>query len=145
MFKTPAPTGPTMVCMTPNIQPRLVVPNVDEAIAYYVSCLGAQKGPRHAEPSGLVVHAELTIGESTLSLAQAYDDYRLYSPGSFGGSPLLLTLTVDDASAVAAAMVEGGGRVVIPVEDRPYGKRQGRIEDPFGHLWVVSQLLEPAG
>ncbi|HEX2314288.1 MAG TPA: VOC family protein [Thermomonospora sp.] len=130
--------------MTPNIQARLIVADVDEAIAYYVSCLGARRGPRHADPSGHVVHAELTVGESTFSLAQAHDGYRLYAPGSLGGSPLLLTLNVDDARAVGAAMVAGGGRVVVPIEDRPYGRRQGRVEDPFGHLWVVSQLLAPA-
>jgi hypothetical protein len=36
-------------------------------------------------------------------------------------------------------------RAVVPVADRPYGKREGRIEDPFGHLWIVSQILDPAG
>jgi PhnB protein len=38
-------------------------------------------------------------------------------------------------------MVEGGGRLIIPIEDRPYGKREGRVQDPFGHLWVVSETL----
>lgn len=130
--------------MTSQIRPRLIVPDVDEAIAYYVSCLGAHKGVRYAEPSGLVVHAEVTIGESTISLAQAHDEFRLYDPKTLGGSPMLLTLTVDDAPAVGRAMVDGGARVIVPIEDRPYGKCEGRVEDPFGHLWVVSQVLEPA-
>jgi PhnB protein len=130
--------------MTKHIRPRLVVQNVDEATAYYVECLGAKPGARHAEPSGLVVHAELTIGESMLSLTQAYGGYRLHSPRDPGGSPLLLTMTVDDATEVGKAMVDNGGRVVVPIEDRPYGKREGRIEDPFGHLWVVSQPLGTA-
>ncbi|MFD0854299.1 VOC family protein [Actinomadura adrarensis] len=128
--------------MTKHIRPRLIVQDVDKAIEYYVTCLDAKPGARHAEPSGLVVNAELTIGESDLTLAQAYDGYRLHSPRDLGGSPLLLTLTVDDATAVGNAMVDAGGSVIVPIEDRPYGKRQGRIEDPFGHLWVVSQPLE---
>ncbi len=38
-------------------------------------------------------------------------------------------------------MVRLGGALVIPVENRPYGKRQGRVRDPFGHLWVISGAL----
>jgi PhnB protein len=32
-------------------------------------------------------------------------------------------------------MAHHGAEVVIPIENRPYGKRQGRVKDPFGHLW----------
>ena len=129
---------------TPTIRPRLVVEDVDSAVAYYERFLGATRGPRHTEPSGLVVHAEVRIGGSTISLTQACDDYRLYSPEAAAGSPVLLTLTVADASKVGAAMVEGGAAVVVSIEDRPWGRREGRIKDPFGHLWLISQDLAPA-
>lgn len=128
---------------TPNIRPRLIVQDVDTAVAYYERHLGAAPGARYAEPSGLVVHAEVRIGDSTIALAQAYDEYRLYSPESTPSSPVLLTLTVADASAVGAAMVEGGATVIVTIEDRPWGKREGRIRDPFGHLWVISQDTSP--
>lgn len=129
---------------TPSIRPRLVVEDVDVAVAYYQRYLGAVPGPRHAEPSGYVGYAEVRIGNSTITLHQAYDDYRLYSPESAASSPVLLTLTVADASAVGAAMIEGGATVIVSIEDRPWGKREGRIRDPFGHLWVISQVLTPA-
>jgi len=132
------------VATTAGIRPRLVVEDVDAAVDYYDRYLGATRGPRHAEPSGLVVHAELTIGTSTISLTQAHDDYRLYSPQSAASSPVLLTLTVADASAVGDAMVDGGATVLVSIEDRPWGKREGRIRDPFGHLWVLSQDIFPA-
>lgn len=125
--------------VTPSIRPRLVVEDVDAALAYYERYLGAQRGPRHAEPSGLVVHAEIQIGNSTISLTQAHEPYRLYPPQPATGSPVLLTLTVADASAVGAAMVKGGATIIVSIEDRPWGKREGRIQDPFGHLWLISQ------
>jgi len=127
--------------MTDTVRPRLVVPDVDEAIAYYVEHLGAERGLRHAEPSGHVVHAELRIGRSELSLTQASDDWWVSAPAGLGGSPVLLTLTVSDASAVGAAMADGGATVLIPIEDRWYGRREGRLRDPFGHLWIVGQDL----
>ena len=27
------------------------------------------------------------------------------------------------------------------IKDRPYGTREGRIRDPFGHLWILSQQV----
>lgn len=128
-----------------SIRPRLVVANVDVAIDYYRRALGAVPGPRYAEPSGHVVHAEVRIGGSDFSLTQAHPDWRLHAPDELGGSPVLLTLHVADASAVGDAMTADGATVVVPIEDRPYGKREGRIRDPFGHLWVVSQDLAGAG
>jgi PhnB protein len=127
--------------MKPTINPRLVVTNVDEAVSYFVKVLDGVAGIRFAEPSGRVVHAEVTVGDSMFSLTTSVDEWGLLSPDKVGGSPLLLTLSVDDALATGDRMVEGGGQVIIPIEDRPYGKREGRVRDPFGHLWVISQQL----
>jgi PhnB protein len=39
-------------------------------------------------------------------------------------------------------MVAAGARVVIAIADRPWGKREGRIADPSGHLWILSEPIE---
>jgi len=39
-------------------------------------------------------------------------------------------------------MVERGASIVIEITDRPYGKREGRVRDPFGHLWVLTTTIE---
>lgn len=124
-----------------TVTPRLVVPDVHAALAFYTTCLGAARGPLHAEPSGHVVHSEIRIGQHTVSLTQARREWGLDAPETLGGSPVLLTLTVTDASAVGTVMTDGGATVIVPIEDRPYGKREGRIRDPFGHLWIISQTL----
>jgi catechol 2,3-dioxygenase-like lactoylglutathione lyase family enzyme len=33
---------------------------------------------------------------------------------------------------------------VVPIEDRPYGRCEGRVRDPFGHLWIPSHPVLPA-
>ncbi len=38
-------------------------------------------------------------------------------------------------------MIKHDAEVIIPIQDRPYGKREGRFRDPFGHLWILSQEL----
>jgi len=46
-----------------------------------------------------------------------------------------------DCDMVAEKMVAEKADVVVPNKDRPYGKREGRIRDPFGHLWILSQQV----
>ena len=132
--------------MTPSndatdLHPRLVVEDADRAIAYYETALGARLLERFTDGDGRVVHARLGIGGGEVSMAEQVPDWGLLGPRALGGSAVLLHLTVADCDAVGGRMTEHGGEVVIPIADRPYGKREGRIRDPFGHLWIVSTHL----
>ncbi len=60
---------------------------------------------------------------------------------SLEGSPVLIQLEFEDCDMVAEKMVEEKAEVVIPIKDRPCGKREGRIRDPFGHRWILSQQV----
>jgi PhnB protein len=57
-------------------------------------------------------------------------------------TPVLLHLTLPDPDAACARTIERGGAVVIPIQDRPWGKREGRVRDPFGHLRILSRPIE---
>ena len=126
----------------PSLAPRLIVEKVDDAIEFYKATLDAELVERYALTNGVVVHAELRVGRSTFSLAQRVDEWGLLSPDAIGGSPVLLRLEAQSPDAIASRMVERGARVIIEIKDRPYGKREGRIRDPFGHLWVLSATIE---
>ena len=126
---------------SPHLQPRLVVRDARKAIDFYVTALGAEELDRYTEPSGNVVHCELRLGADVFSLTEENVDHTP-SPLSVGGSGLLLRLTVADADDVGRAMVAGGAEVIIPIEARYYGPREGRLRDPFGHLWILSQEEE---
>jgi PhnB protein len=69
-------------------------------------------------------------------------EYGLRGPKSLGGSPVHLSIYVDDADAVANEAVAAGAKLVIPVADQFYGARSGRIEDPFGHIWIIQTQKE---
>ncbi|MEU4647066.1 VOC family protein [Nocardia fluminea] len=126
--------------MNPPLVPKLLVSDADAAITFYTRALGAEVSLRVAE-AGVVNHAELTLGAAAFALAQSVEEWGWADPGSVGGSPVLLVLTDPDPDATAHRMVQLGAEIVIPVENRPYGKRQGRVKDPFGHLWVLSGEL----
>lgn len=121
--------------------PRLIVRDVDAAIEFYQNALGAELMERFAEPDGRVGFAKLTFGDFPLALSEEVPEWGWISPMSLGGSPVLIQLELDDCDTVAGKMVAEKAEVVIPIKDRPYGKREGRIRDPFGHLWILSQQV----
>jgi len=49
---------------------------------------------------------------------------------------------VEDPDATLAEAEKAGGKVLFPVADQFYGFRSGRFQDPFGHVWIVSKVLE---
>ncbi|MEU6476634.1 VOC family protein [Streptomyces sp. NPDC047017] len=128
--------------MTGELQPKLLVSDADAAIDFYTKALGADLTSRVADDQGIVIHAELTLGGASFALAQSVDEWGWLDPVSVGGSPVLLMIDLPDPGATADRMAQLGAHIVIPVEDRPYGKRQGRVKDPFGHLWVLSGDLD---
>lgn len=119
---------------------RLVVDDPAAALDFYVAALDGRELVRYADPSGTIVHAEVEVGKSIFSVTQA-DGNMNRSPSQLGGSSVLCHLQVPDADGRAAAMVANGATVLIPVADQYYGSRDGRLRDPFGHLWLLSQPL----
>jgi len=127
----------------PALNPYITVKNTAEAIAFYERAFAAKEtAGRLTDSTGRVMHAELTIGDSIIMLADEMPEFGNASPETLGGTPVVLNLNVEDADAVAKAAEGAGAEVLFPVADQFYGYRSGRLKDPFGHIWVLSQLLE---
>jgi uncharacterized glyoxalase superfamily protein PhnB len=126
-----------------TVHPRIVVSDADRAIDFYRRAFGAELRERFVDDAaGRVVHAALSIGGAVVALADEDPAHGNVAPTSLGGSPVLLQLVVDDAYAAEKRLEEAGGEAIFPVADRFYGKREGRLRDPFGHLWILTQPLE---
>ena len=123
-----------------RVTPRLIVSNSIEAIAFYAKAFGAEELERFTTPEGATVHAMVRIGASDVMLADADPRWGNTDPTHLGGSTVILSFQCDP-DAVCATAVEHGAEVVIPVDDRFYGAREGRIRDPFGHLWILSKPI----
>lgn len=127
----------------PLLSPYLTVAGAEDAIGFYRRAFGAvETGPRLTAPDGSIVHTELRIGSGALMLSEHEPRFGTAEPRSLGGTPVRLSLAVEDAGAVVDAAVRAGAKVLAPVDDQFYGHRAGRIEDPFGHVWIVTQEVE---
>jgi len=107
----------------------LVLKNCAKAIEFYTNVFGATERMRMPMPGGAIGHAELTIGNRVLMLADANE---MFTPTS-----ALLCLYVEDCDAVFAKAVAGGAEVVEPLADKFYGDRSGSVTDPFGQRWSI--------
>jgi PhnB protein len=123
-----------------RVYARLVVSDAAAAIEFYAAALGAKEIVRYTVPGGKIVHAELDLAGTMVAIKD--EDEGDPAPTTLGGSPVIMALDVDDADAVGEAMLRAGANVVHPIQDWEYGERGGRLADPFGHLWMISQRIE---
>ena len=126
----------------PQVTPYLIVDGANAAIEFYRNVFGARERMRMPAPEGRVGHAELEFGNSLVMLADEFPDMGVRSPKATGGTPVTLSVYVEDVDAVFDAAVAAGATALRPVEDQFYGDRNGQFEDPFGHRWSVATHVE---
>jgi PhnB protein len=126
----------------PQLSPYLVVSGARQAIEFYTKVFGATERMRMPGPDDTVGHAELELGDSLILLADEYPDMGVLSPTSIGGTPVSMSVYVDDVDAVFDRAVQSGATALRPVQDQFYGDRVGQFEDPFGHRWSVATHVE---
>jgi len=140
------PSVDTNQRLLPTVTPRLVVRDGAKALRFYEAAFGAVlRGEPVAGPDGALIHAELLIGSSTVWITEDVgdSDAPAKSPPSLGGavSAIMVTYWRDVDSAWERA-VTAGAEILYPLADQHYGERGGRLRDPFGQQWMLSQSVE---
>jgi PhnB protein len=126
----------------PQVTPYLHVDGAAEAIDFYGKVLGARERMRMPSPGGKVGHAELELGDSLIMLADEHPEMGVRGPKTYGGSPVTVSVYVDDVDAVFQRAIENGATSTREVENQFYGDRAGQFEDPFGHKWSIATHVE---
>ena len=126
----------------PVVTPYLCVDGADAAIAFYTAVFGATERVRMPDDKGRIGHAELGIGDGLIMLADEHPEMGVRSPKSIGGTPVTITLYVEDVDAAFERARSEGATALRDVEDQFYGDRAGQFEDPFGHRWHVATHVE---
>ncbi len=126
----------------PRVSPYLCVNGGTAALEFYKSVFGATERMRMPAPDGRIGHAELQFGDSVIMLADEYPEMDIRSPRAIGGTPVTISVYVEDVDAVFNRAVAAGAKSVRAVETQFYGDRSGQFEDPFGHRWSVATHVE---
>jgi PhnB protein len=126
----------------PRVCAYLHIDGAADAITFYQQAFGAVERLRMDDPEGKVGHAELVIGDSVVLLADQFLEMDVKGPKVLGGTPVVLSIYVEDVDATISRAVFLGAKITRPIEDKFYGDRVGQIEDPFGHAWSVQTHIE---
>jgi PhnB protein len=122
------------------MMPMLTVRDAARAIEFYQRAFAAVERSRLTTPEGRIV-AVLHIGGAEFGVVDENPDAANLSPATLGGTSVRISLEVADPDGVAQRAVEAGAETIFPVEDQPYGMRQGRVGDPFGHHWLIGRQI----
>jgi PhnB protein len=108
------------------IMPYLILENAAGFIDFAVAVLGATEKMRTMRDETHLGHCEITIGESTLMVSDASDQW--------GVNTCALFVYVEDADAAFAKALALGAKPIMEPADQPYGRSCG-FTDPFGNIW----------
>jgi PhnB protein len=121
-----------------TVTPAITVKGGAQAIEFYKKAFGAKELIKLEGPDGKLMHACVSINDSSVMLADENPQWKSLGPKSLGGTPVTIHLMVDDVDKTADQAIAAGAKVVMPVADMFWGDRYGIVEDPFGHHWSIA-------
>ena len=125
----------------PVLSPAFAVSDAKAAIEFYKNAFGAVERFRLVDPTdGKIGHAEITIKGALVMLSDEYPAYNK-TPKTLGGTTVKLSIMTDNVDRDFEQAVKAGAEALCPVQDQFYGHRVGRLRDPFGHEWFLSQVI----
>ena len=129
-----------------TVTARLVVEHGTAAVDFYRRAFAAEQiGEAFTGPGGELIHVELRIGDSVVMLTEDTGDSHApaRSPRATAGVATAIMATYwPDVDAAWQRALAAGAEVIYPLEDQFYGERGGRLRDPFGQQWMLSQRIE---
>ena len=124
---------------TLTVTPVLPYRDVRAAIEFLTRAFGfAEKAVYHGM-DGVVVHAELTLGNGMVLLDAVKESSfskHLVRPAAAGGVTMTVYCVVADTDIHFAKASAAGAEIVRAPVTRDYGGRDYTAEDPEGHLWT---------
>jgi uncharacterized glyoxalase superfamily protein PhnB len=118
----------------PRVVPVLAYEDVAAAIDWLSNAFGFHEVLRWTDPAGVVRVAELDSDGGAIMLESREGTSHAH------GCHFVLVM-VDRVDEHFRRAREAGAKVIEEPEDRPWGLRQYRVEDPGGHRWEFSQHL----
>jgi uncharacterized glyoxalase superfamily protein PhnB len=113
-----------------TVNPFIIADGAADLIDFLTEVFDAEDVPeaRTLDTDGLILHAELRVGDSLLTVADRKPDWPF--------TPALTRIYVDDVDAVLARAEQRGGRILTRPTDF-FGDTLARFQDPAANMWWV--------
>ncbi|MBM3768696.1 MAG: hypothetical protein FJW32_25220 [Acidobacteria bacterium] len=116
--------------MPSKVIPGLHFKNARKAIDWLCEVFGFDRHAVYAGRGNQIHHAELTLnGEGMIMLGSIRKDM----PAAKGS----INLIVNDPDAIYKRAVKKKAKIIVAIEDKPYGGRAFACEDLEGNTWHI--------
>ncbi|PZR26835.1 MAG: VOC family protein [Citrobacter freundii] len=113
------------------VMPYLIMDDADAFMTFVKAVFSAEVTHESRNENGRLGHCEIRISGSTIMFSNSTDQWK--------ASTVSLFVYVEDADTAFHKAVEAGGIVILPLEDKDYGRSCG-VEDPQGNIWWITSV-----
>ena len=117
-----------------RVMPYLIIKDAAGFMKFMQDVFDAKEKRIHMRDENIIMHAEITVGESVIMFANSTDQFPPRTGGFF--------IYVPDADEAYHKAIALGATPLMPVSDQPYG-RSGGIVDPYGNTWWPTTHTTP--
>ena len=121
--------------------PQLFIPSGVLDISFYCEAFDAVEIRIFKNDDGSIHVAELSINNAIFHLHEERPLKRQFAPNKIKGITTLIGLFVEDVDIIINKALQAGATLLCPAQDYDYGYRQGNIQDPFGHQWMIEMKI----
>jgi PhnB protein len=112
-----------------TVMPYLILEDVQAFLEFTRNVFGSEEKMRHKDESGRIVHAEVSIGDSTIMAGESNEKWK--------SQPAGLYINVESADETYKNAINAGGSTVMELSDQNYGRTCG-VKDPVGNTWWIT-------
>jgi uncharacterized glyoxalase superfamily protein PhnB len=113
------------------VMPYLILDNADAFLEFVKIVFGAEIGHESRNDDGKLAHCEARIQGNTIMFSNSTERFRPRHADLF--------VYVEDADKTFNEALSQGGTVIMPLDDKDYG-RSGGVEDPTGNIWWITAI-----
>ena len=130
-----------MITNNTYFAPQLFIPAGVTDISFYLKAFGAVEIRSWRNDDGSVHVAELSINGAIFQLHEERPVKGQLEPKKLKGVTTLIGIFVEDVDWVMNSALKAGATLLSNAQDYDYGYRQGNIQDPFGHQWMIEMKI----
>jgi uncharacterized glyoxalase superfamily protein PhnB len=128
----------------PALMPAIFYRDPRAALRWLAEAFGFEVFMLIEDSDGALVHSEMRYGDCAVMIGSEWSaDHQ--SPASVDGRNTQTThiSIATDVDAHCERARQAGAEIVAAPETQFYGDRTYRCRDPEGHIWTVSQAVQP--
>jgi PhnB protein len=115
----------------PQLMPYLIVENAAAFIGFTQKVFDATEKFKTMRDEHTIMHAEISIGDSVIMMADATEQFTKQNAGLF--------IYVDNCDTIFQKALDNGATIVMEPADQSYG-RSGGVKDVFGNTWWITSV-----